>query len=85
MTSLDARAQGTMTRQDFTDFVVKLAESRELDPESWPNGTLGEFLDGLSGWVADMDGYFAHRGEPLPSEPTWQLLAQMLLAARVYE
>jgi hypothetical protein len=32
-----------------------------------------------------MDGYFKNRGEKVPDTPTWQTLAQMLLAARMYE
>jgi hypothetical protein len=32
-----------------------------------------------------MDGYFVRQGRAVPEAPSWQLVAQMLLAARVYE
>jgi hypothetical protein len=32
-----------------------------------------------------MDGYFAHQREPVPIEPSWQLIAQILVTASVYE
>ncbi len=85
MTDLNARAQEPMTRGDFEAFLKEFADSLATDPTSWTNASLDQFLDGVSGWLADMDGYFANRGEPVPSEPSWRLFAQALLAGRVYE
>lgn len=85
MTDLNTRAQTPMTRGDFEEFLRDLVESLAADPTSWPNDSLSSFLDGMCGWVSDLDGYFTSRREPIPSEPSWQLFAQAMLAARVYE
>lgn len=76
---------GQLTREQFAGFLDRLADSLVEDPEDWENETLERFIRAWSVWVVDMDGYFLSRGETVPREPTWQLMAQMLLAARVYE
>jgi len=32
-----------------------------------------------------MDGYFKGLGQPAPAQPTWRLMAMMLIAAKYYE
>jgi len=85
MNDLNGYGQWPMTRADFEAFLKEFADSLRTDPTAWTNVSLEQFLGGVSGWVADMDGYFANRGEPVPSQPSWQLFAQALLAGRVYE
>jgi hypothetical protein len=51
----------------------------------WENADLGRFLDGLAGFLADLDGYFARRGQQVPDQPSWGLLAATLIAATGYE
>lgn len=83
--SLESEASGQLTREQFAGFLDRLADSLVEEPEDWENEKLERFLRAWSVWVVDMDGYFLNRGETAPREPTWQLMAQMLLAARVYE
>ncbi|WP_442013817.1 DUF7660 family protein [Paenarthrobacter sp. YAF11_1] len=74
-----------LSRQDLADFIDQFRDSLRQDPESWENNDLESFLEALSAWTREMDGYFTNRGEPVPDVPSWRLIAQMLLAARVYE
>jgi hypothetical protein len=80
-----AVASGRFDREAFGAFLVMLADDLRADPQGWENVSLEGFLRAWSGWVADMDGYFENLGEPTPAEPSWQLVARMLLAAKVYE
>ena len=73
------------TRADLAGFLSDLAERSRSSPQTMPNQTVAEFLDGASGWVADLDGYFRNRREPVPTEPSWTLIAQIVSAALVYE
>jgi hypothetical protein len=66
-------------------FIDQLADSFVEQPEVWENDTLERFLRAWVAWLGDIDGFFINRGEAVPDEPSWQLIAQMLLAARVYE
>lgn len=83
--SFEARAEQPMARGELAGFLIQLADSLVEEPEVWENDSLATFLRAWSAWLSDMDGYFVNRGEPVPEEPSWQLIAQMLLAARVYE
>lgn len=82
---LEDRAEEQMTREDLSDFLAKLADSYFYEPAQWDNNSIEDFLRAWSAWLIDMDGYFKKRGEEVPTEPSWQLIAQMLLAARTYE
>jgi hypothetical protein len=63
------------SRESFINFLTGLMAHVRADPDSISNPTLVAFLDGVAGWTADMDGYFLNRGDPVPTEPTWRLLA----------
>ncbi|WP_152364017.1 DUF7660 family protein [Microlunatus speluncae] len=73
------------TRLELAQFVQGLAQASEGTDEAWENTTLRSYLDGMSGWIEDMDGYFQGLGEEVPDHPTWSLIAMILLAARSYE
>lgn len=72
-------------RLELVAFLEQLLAQVRDSPHSVPNSTLADFLSGASGWVGDMDGYFLNRGEPLPDQPSWSLVAAIFAAAVVYE
>ncbi|MDX3004420.1 hypothetical protein PWY87_22215 [Kribbella solani] len=74
-----------LDRAGFQAFLVELADSFEENPDAWENGTLESYLRAWSAWLGDADGYFERKCEAFPQNPSWRMLAQMLLAARVYE
>lgn len=74
-----------MDRDEFAQFLVRLANSAQETPEAWENATVPDFLRAWAGWISDMDGYFLNSGQDAPQGASWQLIAQSLLAARVYE
>jgi hypothetical protein len=84
---LDAGQQQTIesiqTRQDLASFIVSLSRQ---DITAWENQDLPSFLEAMAAWVNDMDGFFRNvQGRSAPDHPSWQLFAQMLLAATAYE
>jgi hypothetical protein len=83
--TLEEQASAPMTRAEFEGFLTDFVHSLDAEPDHWDNDNLALFLDAMHAWVVDMDGYFLGRGEALPVEASWQLFAQILLAARVYE
>ncbi|HVZ46105.1 MAG TPA: hypothetical protein VHA82_20025 [Ramlibacter sp.] len=73
------------SRADFVQFVQHLNEDRRAHNPEWENGTLDQFLSGLSAFANDMGGYYRNMGETVDIEHiTWRMVAQMLLAATVY-
>jgi hypothetical protein len=82
---VDSRVDSIRTREEFVAFVELLARDVEQRAGDWENVDLPSFLAAVAQWVDDMDGYFRNVGEPVPDQPTWKTLAQMLSAALVYE
>lgn len=72
------------SRNDFISFLKTLRHDMEENPETWVNNDLPRFLDALAAWVNDMDGYYINNKLDVPENPTWQTMADMLMAARVY-
>ena len=80
------------SKETFLEFLVALRSN--LDPSrihnsvsqpsssdpsyGWENSDLESFLEAMHAWTEDM-------GDRLPSEPSWQTFAKMLMAATVYE
>jgi len=61
--------------QRFTEY--------DLD-QAYVNGrtrNLECFLEALQGFLTDLDGYYANRGQQPPARPDWSLFATALIAA----
>jgi hypothetical protein len=70
------------SRESLVTFVRDLAKS---DKSQWENDSLDRYLEALSAWLTDIEGWTGNRGEPTPTQPSWQLVAHMLHAATLYE
>lgn len=79
------KAHAVQSRQDLAAFVLELRENLLADDTEWENPPLERFLEALAAWCTDMPGYFHNLGRPQPQQPDWNLVAQMLLAASIYE
>ena len=82
---LSEMVEHIQTREDFVAFAHAFLKNLHEQPEGWENGNLPSFLQALTTWVEDMYGYYQNKGEPLPLQPSWKILGQILLAAKVYE
>ena len=68
------------------ELIALIRELSSEDTSKWENSDLGSFLEALSGWVGDCDVYYKKTGSDLdPDSPSWQLFADALQAAKVYE
>ncbi len=73
------------SRAALATFVRVLLSDLERGEVPWENATLPRYLEALSRWLEDMDGYYLGRGEPVPEQPSWRTLADILMAATMYE
>jgi hypothetical protein len=83
--SLDQCVETIRSREDFVSFVKSLRASLSTDSNGWENRNLGSYLEAVAAWVEDMDGYYENRGQPVPQQPDWKVLGEILLAATLYE
>jgi hypothetical protein len=83
MTSDDVN--GVQSARDLATFVEGLARDLEENGAEWENPDLPAFLEAMTAWLRDSDGYFRNWGEPTPDAAAWRTVANVLLAARDYE
>ena len=73
------------SREDFVEFVRGLSKDFHDNPADWENVTVERYLEALAAWTHDMDGYYKNSGETPPTDINWHFIAQLLLAAKIYE
>lgn len=82
---IEDSAEGPMSRLELAAFLFRMYESVQSEPEKWTNDTLELFLRGWSAWLNGMEESFRSKGEEVPDEPSWELIARMVLEARAYQ
>lgn len=78
-------AESVQTREDFVAFLEALRGELAADPGAWNNRDLPSYLEAMSAWTQDMDGYYASTGKELSNLSPWRVLADIMMAARIYE
>lgn len=73
------------TKEDFATFVLNLSRNFKENPESWENQDITSYLVALAAWVEDMDGYYINQGKSVPKDVNWEIFADILMAAKIYE
>ena len=81
----DARYADVETREDAAETVRAMLSDLRSHPGAWENATLERYLEALAASLTDLDGAYATRGEKLPDQPTWRLVAELLVMASDYE
>lgn len=73
-------------RQSFIAFLDLLRQDLLQNPDEWENKTLDTFLEALSAYANDVQGYFENTGQPVNAdEPSWQTFADIFKGAKMYE
>lgn len=73
------------TRDDFLAYLHHLTVLIRDKKQVFENTDLLSFLDALGAWIHDMDGAYLNRGEVVPVQLSWQVMADMVAAALIYE
>lgn len=72
------------TKDEFLRLVAQLAADRTS--ETWENRSARDFVEALGRWLEDADGFYHNTGRAVDtSRASWQLFADMLQAARIYD
>ncbi|WP_321788552.1 hypothetical protein [Paraburkholderia sp. J94] len=81
------RVAAMKTREDFIEF-MRIFVNSIRDGEPIENASTGAYLDGITSWVEDMDGYYENMGiadEVKLDAMNWRVVADILVAATMYE
>jgi hypothetical protein len=82
---LDAEVDRIASRRDLTDFIEKLRDDLQKNPDDWENPSLERFLEAMAAWVEAMDQCYRNQGLEFSEDQSWKTFATILLAARTYE
>ena len=72
-------------KKDFVNFVELLLEDLRNNPNDWENKTLESYLEAIGSWTEDMERFYINNQLPIPENVNWSVIANILLAAKMYE
>ena len=81
MSDVHVKVSQVSTREDLSAFVRALRLGLVEGTVKFENRDLDSYLEALSAWVDDMDGCY----ETVPEQPSWRTVAEILMAAAIYE
>lgn len=74
------------SREDLIAHILSLESDFRERGDEWENQTIGDFLEAMSRWLSSSQSYYNNTGQDIDAtEPSWQLFADALSAAVVYE
>jgi hypothetical protein len=78
--------EAIQSRQQFIDHLFRLMDDFDGLGDQWHNRDPYTFLQAMAAWLNDCDGYYRNTGQAVDvDQPSWQLFADALSAAAVYE
>lgn len=73
-------------REDFAKFIDLLYNEFNSNTETWSNRNLADFLQALSSYTEDIQGYYDNMELKINADlPDWQTFADILKGATMYE
>lgn len=73
------------SKEDFIHFIEILVSDLKNNPDYWTNHSLESYLEGVASWSEDMEGYYENNNLPIPTDINWNVFANILMAATMYE
>lgn len=83
--ALSERARAVRTLDDLIEFIEALRVDYDNHRTAWTNNDLPAFLGAAVSWSRDRDGFYETAGENMASLSPWRIVADILMAARIYE
>jgi hypothetical protein len=71
--------------EDVAEVLAAMQTDLAANPEAWENNTLDRYLDALAALFGSVESLHANRGEEAPDQPSWRLVAELLVGATGYE
>jgi hypothetical protein len=78
--------QPVRSRDDLIDHIFRLLDDHDAIGGQWENKDIYTFLQAMAAWLKDCEGYYRNTGPSVDARlPSWQIFADALSAASVYE
>jgi len=86
MKNKDVWEMDVTDRKSFEEFVSLLLEDFKKNKGNWENNSLELFLEAMSAYTADLDGYYKNIEPDQNADiPTWKVFADIMRGAVIYE
>lgn len=73
-------------RQEFISFLETFRQDLIEKPNDWENKNLEDFLEAMIRYTEDLQGYYDNTKQTINADiPDWQVFADILKGARIYE
>ena len=73
-------------RQSFIMLLDLLRKDFLNNPERWENQTVPDFLEALSAYTADIQGYYNNMNQNVNADiPEWSTFADIFKGVKIYE
>jgi hypothetical protein len=73
-------------RETFVKFIEELRNDFLENPDKWENKTLPDFLEALSSYAQDIQGYYNNTHQNINADkPDWKTFSEIFKGARIYE
>ena len=77
--------QNVTTREEFLSLLRLLLDDYDANRGDWENLSIRDYLEGMRGVCMGLEGFYSNQGVDVDcNQPSWQILADLLLAARVH-
>jgi len=74
------------SRDQLIGYIFELLDDHDAVGDQWENKDIYSFLQAMAAWLDDCDGYYRKSGQSVDVEKaSWQILADAMAAASVYE
>ena len=83
--TLEERARAVQSREDLVALIHAMRSDLQAHPDRWENPDLASFLEAMAGWTDDLPGFYANTGQEVETTSPWRLIADLLMASRIYE
>ncbi len=78
--------QQVTDRLSFIKFLVSLHQDFINNGQEWENKTLDGFLEALTRYTADIQGYYDNTNQNINADKaSWQVFADIIQGAKIYE
>lgn len=75
-----------MNKSEFIQFVENLRLDFIENKEQWENKTIKDYLEAMSRYVEDIDGYHKNTNQDIDLEKIdWKVFADILKGSSIYE
>jgi len=75
-----------MNRKEFINFIEKLRVDFIKNKAQWENKTIEDYLEAMSAYVEDIDGYYKNTNQDVDLEKIdWKVFSDVLKGSSLYE